>query len=309
MTQTNFITEKHFILDGEAVVLKTKQSRQIWQFRMYVNSENAYYRQSLRTTHIQTAIAKAKAKWAEITHLVNTNKKVFSPTIAEIIEIYLKERERHVKLGLITAGRLTTIKAYLKHLDTYLGSKTKISDIHRRSLQDYALLRRKQKNGIKNATINNEQATINACFRFCFDEGLIDIQKLKFEPLAVKDNIHTVQRATFTLAQFTQLQSILNTYTTQANIDPAEAFVRLLIQQFILISADTMMRFGELRQLKWGDVRDIYTQLDSNNNEVTLVKLSIRAETSKVRKSRQIVVRGGEHFKLLASKCKYKSNA
>ena len=40
-------------------------------------------------------------------------------------------------------------------------------------------MRRSEKSGIKkNATINNEQTTINACFKYCYDKGLVHIQKL-----------------------------------------------------------------------------------------------------------------------------------
>lgn len=62
-----YITERHDILDGEAIVLRTKQSKDVWQFRMRVHGEGAYYRESLRTRHLGTAIARGKNKWADIT--------------------------------------------------------------------------------------------------------------------------------------------------------------------------------------------------------------------------------------------------
>lgn len=37
-----YITERHDILDGEAIVLRTKQSKDVWQFRMRIRGEGAY---------------------------------------------------------------------------------------------------------------------------------------------------------------------------------------------------------------------------------------------------------------------------
>jgi hypothetical protein len=133
-----YITERHDILDGEAIVLRTKQSKDVWQFRMRIRGEGAYYRESLRTKHLQTAIARAKNKWADITSMVNAGKKVFSITVADMVRLYLQHRQRHVELGLLSAGRHYIISCHLKHLTRMLGASTRVTDLDRRSLQDYA---------------------------------------------------------------------------------------------------------------------------------------------------------------------------
>jgi|TARA_X000000950_G_scaffold59193_1_gene71755 hypothetical protein len=71
-----YIAERNDILDGEAIMLRTRQSKEVWRFRMRVPGEDAYYRVSLRTKHLSTAIAHAKNKWADITAMVNADKKV-----------------------------------------------------------------------------------------------------------------------------------------------------------------------------------------------------------------------------------------
>jgi integrase len=60
-----------------------------------------------------------------------------------------------------------------------------------------------------------------------------------------------------------------------------------------------MMRFGEQYQLKWGNVETY-----SAENQ-RLVTISVLAETSKVRQSRVISVRGGKHFDRLRSLSKH----
>ena len=132
-------------------------------------------------------------------------------------------------------------------------------------MQDYAFVRRSEKAGIKNATINNEQTTINACFKHCYDEGLVHIQKLK---------------------------GIMLEYVLEQNISPEVKQIRL----FILVSAETMMRFGELRQLQWRSVSDSFTRSDSNGVQNSLVKITVLADTSKVRKTRNVIAKAGYLF-------------
>ena len=60
-----------------------------------------------------------------------------------------------------------------------------------------------------------------------------------------------------------------------------------------------MMRFGELYQLKWGNVETYSAE------EQRLVTINVLAETSKVRQSRVIKVRGGKHFDRLRSLSKH----
>ena len=68
------------------------------------------------------------------------------------------------------------------------------------------------------------------------------------------------------------------------------------------------MRVGELRQLKWGDIEKIETVKDEKGRNQKLVHINVRAETSKVRNSRKIIVRGGEYFERLKNRQDYTSD-
>uniref|UniRef100_UPI002FE1448B tyrosine-type recombinase/integrase n=1 Tax=Alteromonas genovensis TaxID=471225 RepID=UPI002FE1448B len=228
--------------------------------------------------------------------LVNAGKKVFSITVEEMVQIYLDHRQRHVELGLLSAGRHYIISCHLKHLTRLLGAGTRVNDLDRRSLQDYAFIRRSEKAGIKNATINNEQATINACFRYCYDEGLVHIQKLKFDVLPVEDSVDRRARATFTPEQFQKLTGVMQQYVLERNISAEVGLLRQMIRLFIIVSAETMMRFGELRQLQWRSVSDSFTRTDSNGVQHSLVKITVLADTSKVRKTRNVIAKAGSLF-------------
>ena len=61
--------------------------------------------------------------------------------------------------------------------------------------------------------------------------------------------------------------------------------------------------------LKWGDVIGYKNRVDDKGRKVTLVTLNVRAETAKNRKSRLITCRGGEYFKRLFERTKFKGKS
>ena len=67
-------------------------------------------------------------------------------------------------------------------------------------------------------------------------------------------------------------------------------FNRDLFRHWFLIQANTMMRNGELFGLKWKNVKTY------EKSGKRLAEITVEAHTSKVRKSRVFVSRGGEHF-------------
>ena len=79
---------------------------------------------------------------------------------------------------------------------------------------------------------------------------------------------------------------------------------RLLIRDAILIASNTMLRVGELWQLKWKDIIGIDDVFDENKKRVSLVTINVRAEISNVRKSRRIPVRGGDYVKRVQARAK-----
>lgn len=84
--------------------------------------------------------------------------------------------------------------------------------------------------------------------------------------------------------------------------DEKERLERQLIRDYVLISANTLLRVGEARQLVWGDIERIEDAYDSYEEKVKLVYINVRAETSKVRASRRVIARGGEYFERLKAR-------
>ena len=60
-----------------------------------------------------------------------------------------------------------------------------------------------------------------------------------------------------------------------------------------------MLRIGEARQLRLGDIEHFEEGIDELGKKQLLVKLNIRKETSKVREARNFITRGGRYFQRL----------
>ena len=180
-----FLTGQHPIYGGKAEVVRTQQSGGYWHFRMWISEERKYVRKTLKTTHLDTAIQRAENEFFAIKANGNAGKRIFSPTVQQAAEEYLKHRwDVDVKRGSITEGRWGTIKSQLNHFAAYCGivgreannSVTRLSDLESKSLQGYQQYRQKQ--NAKDVTIENEQSTINALCTWAFEEGLHNAGRL-----------------------------------------------------------------------------------------------------------------------------------
>jgi len=296
-SSTSFITERHDVLGGKAFVVRTKQSGDMYQFHMRVSEERKYYRQSLRTKHLQTAIAKAEDKYVELSHKVNTGVRIFSPTVEEVVDAYLDHRELDVQNGVIVKERHSTIRTQLKHATNMLGKTTKFSTLTKKSLQDY----RKQRSslGAQDITIRNEQSSINAMCKYAYEEKLIDIPKFEFPQIKIRGaSKDAIRRQTFTDEEYNRLCRAARSYAAKKNTeDEDERFEKELVRHFILVGANSMLRVGELIQLKWGCVKTYDKRLRKDDEEsLRLAEITVKAETSKVRNERICSARGGEYF-------------
>jgi hypothetical protein len=107
------------ILGGKAQILQTEASGGGWQFRCFISEEKKYVRKSLRTRDKETAIIRAEEEYFKIRTDLSAGRKIFGIKLSELIDAYIEYREKHVSVGVITKGRLGTIKSQMQHLLDY----------------------------------------------------------------------------------------------------------------------------------------------------------------------------------------------
>ena len=294
------------ILNGISYIYKCEASGDIWQFRMYIRTDKQHFRQSLRTRDFESAKARAVDKSMELSSMVRQDVKVFGVTLGELIKEYLDYRMNDVVIGDIVIGRHSAMKSQLNNLLRIKSGDTKLSELDRECLHDYYQTRKLENHLVTKVSIRNEQATINAMFKYAYRKSHIPFEKLNFRKIKIlKDEIG--RRDTFTMDEYERLIKFMRKYVSKKECpDDEERLERLIIRDYVFISTNTCARVGEIRQLRNKDVLDFKTMKDSKGKDVHLVKVRIRAETSKVRYEREITTRGAEYFTRLSKNTLYK---
>ena len=267
------------ILGGKAIIFQNDFD--IWQFRTWISEEKQYVRKSLRTKDKHQATNDAEDLYFQIISRVRNNEKIFGKKIEEAITPFLKHKEKQVGVGneiTIVIGRYKTIEAHLRHFVRYIGANTKITDLSSNfltsyyrdgELTDYVSYRSNL--DASPSTIKNEISTIGSCFSFLYDEGHHSLRKIKFPLTTKKSNdidIELVKRQTFTRDEYKQFTTALSkSYIAKYNkLTSSEMFDRQLARHYFLFAANSGMRSGELRKLKWEDV-EVNRQLEAAINK------------------------------------------
>lgn len=269
---------------------------------MWVSEEKKYVRKTLKTRDFKTAVQRAEEEYLRLYSDVAAGRKLFGINLGQLISLYLDWRAKDVAGGNITAGRLVTVASQLRHLRSYKGEDTGISELDRNSLYDYAQSRRIDA-GAQDVTIRNEQATINHMMKFAYRNGYAHFDEFDFAPIKIRE---ATRRDTFTLEEYDDLVKFLRKWCSKGEVqDDQQRLERLMIRDAILIGSNTMLRVGELWQLKWSDVVGYENAVDETGKTAVLVTLKVRSEIAKTRKSRQITTRGGEYFKRLRERAQF----
>ncbi len=307
-------TEQHSVLDGSAIVYRTPQSGDMYQFRTWLPDERKYYRRSLKTRDLETAKAKAISEYVAVRQRVDNGLPMFTITFGKLVDLYLEHQDERVESMFITYGRRKTIESQLKHLLRYLGrdqhtktlgrynfgSSLKISEVDRNSFAKYAFYRRATNPEVRDVTLRNEQTTINALLKWAFRKGYVHFEDIDFEEIKITQ---VEKRDAFSRDEYGRLWRFMHhKWLKEENLEPKQLEQRNFIRDFILIKANSFLRFGELKQLKWKDIK-IYKNENRgpHNWGYYFVDIKVRAEISKVRKDRELAARGGDFFKRVKS--------
>ena len=289
--------ENEIAIFDDAVIYKRGD---YWQFRLWLAKERKYARFSLKTRNRSTAEDKAKLHYHELMALQMQGKSYFSLTTKDGVAMYLEQRQKDVDAKLIVKGRYSTISTHLEHWLEFIKRDTKLKELERTDCEDYFAERTKTKKGLKisQTTVENEQSTINAMMAWLYKRKETYIDGFDFKKLPKIDRgKEENRRDLFTDAEFKAIGVALDGYIKEAEKDltNAENLVQAITGYYLGFNSITGLRRGEQLQLRWNDIEEMEHK-ESRNKKFDLLKITVRGETSKVRKTRKVVVKDTGYF-------------
>ena len=292
-------SEEEILIYDEAVINKRGD---IWQFRYWLEKERRYVRLSLKTKNVDVAIEKAKKHFVKIKSETDSGRTYYSKTTKDGVLLYLEYRKGHIESRTtksIVKGRYGTIRAHLDHWLDFIERDTKLKELDRDSCAEYAKTRENPSATKTTAlsTIAGEQSTINSMMKWLYKKGEVYIDGFDFETISIRNTPEEkVRRSSFTDEEVMDFRLAIPKYIEEAKKDMTdlENRARVLSGYYLLIATICGLRTGEQKQLKW---KDITFQNETIKGEaIDFVKISVRKETSKVRKSRIVKIRDMEYF-------------
>ena len=101
-------TDAKWLLGERGEIYRMSRSGGIYQCRVWIPTEKKYLRRSLKTTDYETAIGRGEKLILETHSDISSGKKMFGITLGELVDEYLKWREKDVgveeALSLLQSG-------------------------------------------------------------------------------------------------------------------------------------------------------------------------------------------------------------
>ena len=126
------------ILDKKVKIYRT--ASKVWQMQMWIREEGKYVRESLHTEDREIAMKKAEERYIFYRAKILQNEKIFSITLDELRNRYLKHIQSQVDSRQLSKGRQTNVKTFTKHCLEFLGKNTKIQNIPMKKFREYLAL-------------------------------------------------------------------------------------------------------------------------------------------------------------------------
>jgi integrase len=284
-----------------------------YTFRAKIDGTKGYVRRSLKTSNPAEAMLFAERDYEElrVRHLGGFSLKIIT------VDAFFEEWMITQKMRLTDSRYKWKQSVYERYVSGFMG-KRNLTDLNKTIVDgywDYRLnfwnskegkerieLNSKRSNAktksshnvAKNpsfATLRAEASLINELLRVAVDKGhLVRSIKISAQDALPKEDTRVQHRDTFTDEEWRVLtKNLYNYYLCRGRwkdtrINSFHRFQRHMLRVFVLLSASTGLRTGECKNLRWSDFR-----VDNDGDGKDVLIVSVRGETSKVRRGRTAV--------------------
>jgi integrase len=262
-----------------------------WFFRLYLKEEKRHFRRSLKTSDRREALDILHDEVVAILAKQQTGQRILAVPLKDLVSRYRSHLQSRLDSGAIARKTMLLNQYRIAHGCEFLasvyeaGMATKISAIDGASFEGYLKWRadrRAAKNKgatIRRDVVRDELIAIRKMFLYAKKEKLCTEKSIPQWSFVVEKE--SPRRRRMEHKDYKAVVVCIRHWVHEAK-DKREGYNRRLLQSVFMVIAQTGMRTGEAFGLRNSDV--VARPL---KNEAIV---SIRPETSKVRKGRRIVV-------------------
>ena len=277
----HFLTDIQELKKGLIIFRRADVQHKNWYCRVKVPGTSQYKTISLKTSDINEAKEKAFDHDSDIRFRVRHQVPVFDKSFADVAKEYSDFQKRVADIGQITLHRWKTVDGHIRlHLVPYMGN-VQITSITEDKWTEYPFWRKennairkpqkrvfrkkpnagalrdaladaeqKKKDGpAKNGTIRQEMMTFRAIMNFAAGKHYIRESQVPKGDMPEDKN----RRDEFTPQEYRQLHTFARDWIKKGDKE-INIWYRTMAYNFMLIMANTGMRTGEARDLRWRDI-------------------------------------------------------
>lgn len=240
--------------DGRVVIYKRADLKNPkWQVRIRVPNAKGYKVVSSKTENQREAERFALDLYEDVYLHVKSGGSIQSKTFRQVFDEWKRTVTTlgHTRQGGSWDATIVRIESYAL---TFFGPM-KIDSIGPKEFADFWVWRKSNYNRTKpsNGTLRRERTSILPVFKFAVTRGYIQTVPDTEPPKAALE-----RRPTFTQEEWKRIYTAARTWVREGE-SLATWRQRFMTQQYILVLANTGLRVGELRGLRWGDLRTVPT--------------------------------------------------
>ena len=267
---TTFEFDQRSFRDGHVVLYKRPNLKNPkWQCRISVPNATGYVRRTTGFSDEFEARRFAEDLYEDLRAQRHDGSALQKPKFERV---FLQFKDRYQKEA-VSARRYNEIVDTIERYGIPFFKGKTINSVNNAMMQEFMAWRRNnsKRGGGSPATINKDVGSLKTFFKWIFRNGYVD-RPIEFD----KPKIKLTRRTHFDPTDWAKLTRFLREWVKQGKTGKGGGKVRdrFLLTRYILILANTGIRVGEARMLRWRDIKS-----DQDRNGSPIVVLSVKGKT------------------------------
>ena len=249
-TRTHYVSYTDLRGDGRIVLYKrADHDNPSWTVRIKIPRVKGFVVKSSKTKDEFEARRFAEDLYYQLEGRARRGELLLAPNLKKVFADWSRSLSLESRSKKYTDGNIRRLELWaVRHLGDH-----RIDLVNDDVLAQYADWRASQSPPPAISTLRNERTALNDLFQFAKRKGYVrDLPEIRLKSLRPNP------RPDIPEAEWDRLCAYLDQYVTKAQ-DKRRRRERLYLQQYILILANTGVRVGEARKLKWRDVSETRT--------------------------------------------------